>query len=156
MFWLLAFILLSGAVSFTAGILLPLLQMDRLYFFTETPSLLQIIVGLMQEGDLLLGLLVAGFSLVFPLVKFFVLFVESLMVASVSDNSSKFFKHISMLSKWSMMDVLLVALVIFAAKTSGFAEAITQMGIWFYSYAVLASAVGASLIKRMRAKIITT
>ncbi|MBL4644979.1 MAG: paraquat-inducible protein A, partial [Rhizobiales bacterium] len=63
MLWLLAFILLSGTVSFTAGVLLPLLQLDRLYFFTETPSLLQIIVGLLQEGDVLLGLLVAGFSL---------------------------------------------------------------------------------------------
>ena len=38
-----------------------------------------------------------------------------------------------MISKWSMMDVLLVALIIFGAKTSGLASAISQPGIWCYA-----------------------
>lgn len=48
------------------------------------------------------------------------------------------------LSKWSMMDVLLVAIVIFAAKTSGLAEAFTQPGLWFYA----ASSMLAGLLHR--------
>ena len=42
--------------------------------------------------------------------------------------------------------VLLVALVVFAAKTSGLATAISQPGIWFYALSVVALAV-ASLDK---------
>ena len=37
------------------------------------------------------------------------------------------------LSNWSMLDVVLVALVIFAAKTSGLATAFTQPGLWFFA-----------------------
>jgi paraquat-inducible protein A len=37
------------------------------------------------------------------------------------------------LGKWSMMDVMLVAIVIVAAKTSGMASAFTQPGLWFYA-----------------------
>ncbi len=39
-----------------------------------------------------------------------------------------------------MMDVLLVAIVIFATKTSGLAQAFTQPGLWFYAGSSLAVA----------------
>ena len=42
-----------------------------------------------------------------------------------------------------MMDVMLVALVIVAAKTSGMASAFTQPGLWFYA----ASAIMAGLLQ---------
>ena len=40
-----------------------------------------------------------------------------------------------------MLDVLLVALVIFAAKTSGLAAAITQPGLWFFAASTVLAAV---------------
>lgn len=145
--WLLAFFLMSGALSFAAGILLPLLVLEKLYFFSETPSLLQIVAGLWQNDDVLLAVLVAAFSLVFPLAKLFVLFLEAIGQFSRNGQASRAFRHMSMVGRWSMMDVLLVAIVIFAAKTSGFATATTQPGLWFYAYAALASAVSAALIR---------
>ncbi|MFK8033096.1 MAG: paraquat-inducible protein A [Hyphomicrobiales bacterium] len=146
--WLLSFFLMTGALSFTAGVTLPLLVLEKLYFFTETPSLLQIVIGLWQNGDLLLSILVGAFSLLFPVVKLFVLFLEAIGGYSKNGQASNAFRHVSMLGRWSMMDVLLVAIVIFAAKTSGFATATSQPGLWFYAYAVFASAISAVLIKR--------
>jgi paraquat-inducible protein A len=52
------------------------------------------------------------------------------------------------LSKWSMADVLVVALAIFAAKTSGLADAAAQSGIWFYAAATLLSACAAVILTR--------
>ena len=52
-----------------------------------------------------------------------------------------------------MMDVLLVALVVFAAKTSGFATAVAQPGVWFYAVSALAGAAAAGLIKRVAAQV---
>lgn len=149
--WLISFFLMTGALSFTAGVTLPLLVLEKLYFFTETPSLLQIVVGLWQNGDLLLSILVGAFSLVFPVVKLFVLFLEAIGGFSKAGQTSNAFRHVSMLGRWSMMDVLLVAIVIFAAKTSGFATATSQPGLWFYAFAVFASAISAVLIKRSNA-----
>ena len=49
-----------------------------------------------------------------------------------------------------MMDVLLVALVIFAAKTSGLANAFAQPGLWFYATSAIAGAIAAGLLKRQQ------
>jgi paraquat-inducible protein A len=51
------------------------------------------------------------------------------------------------LSKWSMMDVLLVALVVFAAKTSGLAAAVSQPGVWFYALSTLLVAAASAGMK---------
>ena len=69
--------------------------------------------------------------------------------AAIDQDSRPFPRWLSYLAKWSMMDVLLVALVIFGAKTSGIATAIAQPGIWFYAAAAILSVVGAELL-RMR------
>ena len=55
---------------------------------------------------------------------------------------------LSMVSKWSMLDVMLVALVLFAAKTSGLAAAAILPGLWFYAAATLSTAFAASLCTR--------
>jgi paraquat-inducible protein A len=36
-----------------------------------------------------------------------------------------------------MMDVLLVAIVVFAAKTSGLANAFSQPGLWFFALSAI-------------------
>ena len=52
------------------------------------------------------------------------------------------------LAKWSMMDVLLVAIAVFAAKTSGLANAISQPGLWFFAISAVTVAVAATGIGR--------
>jgi paraquat-inducible protein A len=54
------------------------------------------------------------------------------------------------MSKWSMMDVLLVALVIVAAKTSGIASAFTQPGLWFYAGSTVAVTLCQALVRSAR------
>ena len=46
-----------------------------------------------------------------------------------------------------MLDVLLVALVIFAAKTSGLAAAFTQPGLWLFTASAVLTAVASALEK---------
>ena len=46
-----------------------------------------------------------------------------------------------------MLDVVLVALVIFAAKTSGLATASTQPGLWFFAASVILTAAASTLAK---------
>lgn len=134
------YLLMIAAIAFGLGITLPLVRFEKLYFFTDTPSLLGIVSGLWEDGSLALALIVAIFSILFPLIKM-------AMAFRVAVNGGALPKWVNLLSKWSMMDVLLVALVVFAAKTSGLATAISQPGIWFYALSVVALAV-ASLDKQ--------
>ena len=52
------------------------------------------------------------------------------------------------LSNWSMLDVVLVALVIFAAKTSGLATAFTKPGLWFFAASAVLTATASALARR--------
>lgn len=131
-------LLLVAAVSFGLGISLPLIRLDKLYFFTETPSLLDIVAGLWTEGDSGLAAIVAAFSLVFPLAKLFASFQAAFSVAG----HGRYPAWAGWLAKWSMMDVMLVAIVVFAAKTSGFATAASQPGVWFYAVSAFCSVLG--------------
>ena len=60
------------------GICLPIIQFERLYFFSENPSLIQIVLGLWDEGDFALSLLVGTLSIGFPILKLFALGVEAI------------------------------------------------------------------------------
>lgn len=139
----LALLLPLATGCFVLGLTLPLLELERLLVLTDRPSLLQLVVGLWGDGETLLASVVALFSIVFPLAK-----LAGLHVAVVAGKPGRSLQMLGALGKWSMMDVMLVALVIFAAKTSGLATAVTQPGLLFYAGAVVLSALAAVLAHR--------
>ncbi len=141
MSFLLPALLLACAVSFGLGITLPLIRFEKLWFFTESPSLIGLVQGLWINGDIALAAVVALFSLIFPLLKLFTLFEAAL-------RSGRFPAWAGMLSKWSMMDVLVVAILVFGAKTSGLATAAAQPGIWFYGLSAAGAALAAAMVSR--------
>lgn len=123
-------LLLVSAISFGLGISLPLMKFEKLWLFSETPSLLSIVADLWGENEILLFIVVTAFSLIFPMVKLFTVFQAVF-------TRTKAASWATALAKWSMMDVLLVAIVVFAAKTSGFANAFTQPGLWFFALSAI-------------------
>ena len=136
-------ILFAATVCFALGLVLPVAVFETLFVFTERPSLIEVIDGLWQEDDYAIAFLVGLFSVVFPAAKLLVLHL-----AAYAPERLHWVERVGVLSKWSMADVLVVALAIFAAKTSGLAEAATQSGIWFYAAATLLSAAAAVILTR--------
>ena len=123
---------------FALGLTLPLMTFEKLFFFKENPSLLGIVSSL-WENNIPLSLLVALFSIVFPFAKMAAVAAEALTPPGTE--SGWFAKLVPFLTKWSMMDVMLVAIVIAAAKTSGLADAFTEAGLWCYAGAALLTTV---------------
>lgn len=141
--FLLPILLAIAAFSFGLGLTLPLVSLDKLLFFTETPSLTTIITGLWEQEERVLALVILAFSVFLPAVK-----ILLLHIAVYRGRKSRSLAVLSVVSKWSMMDVLLVALVIFSAKTSGLATASAMPGIWFYGAATLASVVASVMVRK--------
>jgi paraquat-inducible protein A len=136
-------LLFVATFCFALGLVLPIAIFERLFFLTERPSLLEIVASLWIGSDYFLATVIALFSVAFPAAKLLVLHMAS------ADGARRHLVHrAGALSKWSMMDVLVVALAIFAAKTTGLASAAAQPGIWFYGAAALLSAVIAVILKR--------
>tara|TARA_R110000751_G_scaffold234229_3_gene335574 strand:+ start:199799 stop:200335 length:537 start_codon:yes stop_codon:yes gene_type:complete len=146
---LLPILLFAGPFCLALGLTLPLVRFEKLYFFEETPSLIQIIWTLGQDGNLLLAVLVALFSAIFPVAKLLTVLFEAASKPDREKSGPAFLRGVfPLLSKWSMMDVMLVALVIVAAKTSGVADAFTQPGLWFYAASALAVTLSHFLLQK--------
>jgi len=126
-----AVLLVIAPMFFALGATMPLVTFEKLIFFSENPSLLAIVSSLFDNGDHALALLVGLVSLVFPIFKMAAVAYEAAWIAPA--NRSLIARLIPLLGKWSMMDVLLVAIVIAAAKTSGLAQAFSEAGLWFYA-----------------------
>lgn len=143
--YLIPCLLLASSLCLAFGLILPLVRLDRLYFFSQSPSLLGIVRGLWDDNEVLLALIVGLFSVVFPVAKLAVLHILAFGRRNEGDGGAP--EWLKALGKWSMLDVLLVALVIFAAKTSGLATALTQPGLWFFVASTLMSSIAVARLK---------
>ncbi|WP_184378548.1 paraquat-inducible protein A [Rhizobium sp. BK619] len=138
-------LLVAAPFLLALGLILPLVRFETLYFFDRTPSLIEIVVSLWQGGDRLLAAIVALVSIVLPLLKMIGISAEA--AGAGGGAGSLFYRRVvPHLSKWSMMDVLLVAIVIAAAKTTGLADASTQPGLWCYAASSMISGLLHSLM----------
>ena len=143
-----ALLLLVASFCLALGLVLPIIHIQKLYFFNQTPSLIELVWGLWNDGAWAIAIAVALFSIIFPFAKLTITFLTALAPATVARHSP-LARWSSVLSKWSMMDVLLLALVIFAAKSSGLANATAQPGIWFYATSAISGFAAARLIKKI-------
>jgi paraquat-inducible protein A len=147
-----AILLVAAPLMLAFGLVLPLVRFETFYFFNDTPSLLAIIASLWRSGNIPLALIVATVSVALPIVKIVSLATEAL-AGNEERGGSLFFDHIvPQLSRWSMMDVLLVAIVITAAKTSGLATAFTQPGLWFYAASTVISGLLHFLLRKSQGR----
>jgi paraquat-inducible protein A len=137
-------ILFAATISFTLGIILPLIGVERLFVFTDEPSLVGMIAGLWTEGDVVLAVVIALFSVVFPALKLGLIYMAAFGGPSAPAIPGWF----RGLANWSMLDVVLVAIAIFAAKTSGLATAFTKPGLWFFALSVILTAAASALAKK--------
>jgi len=138
-----ALLLPASTFCFALGITLPLMRLEKLYFLEERPSLIEVIHGLWNGGEVALAVVIGLFSIVFPAAK-----IALTHIAAVTGGRARSLALLSAVSKWSMLDVMLVALVLFAAKTSGLAAATILPGLWFYGIAAIAAALAAVLCQK--------
>lgn len=139
---ILPLVLFAATFCFALGISQPLLRVERLLFFSDEPNLLEVVSTLAREGDLPLAIIVGLFSIGFPALKLV------LLHRAAYARGAPIPKWLPALSNWSMLDVVLVALVIFAAKTSGLADAASRAGLWFFAASSLLTALASALIRK--------
>lgn len=133
-------ILFAATLAFGLGVTLPLVSIDRLYLFTNRPSLIEMIAGLWSSGDLALAGVIALVSVLFPALKLIMLHY-----AAYAEDGFRLPHWLHALSNWSMLDVVLVALVVFAAKTSGLASAAALPGFWLFAAAAILTSIASTL-----------
>ncbi|MDP2803615.1 MAG: paraquat-inducible protein A, partial [Phreatobacter sp.] len=129
--------IIGAAVCLALGISLPIIRLTKYVFWTTEHSLLSTVEVLIADGQTFLGGTVLIFSIVLPVLKLlYLLLVSTLPAAEITRQHSRL-KALEWLGKWSMHDVLVLALTIFFIKAQGIYDAASLSGVYFFTAAVV-------------------
>ena len=129
--------LLASMGFFVAGIFQPFTSVTKLWLFENQVSVYQGLGILWREGELFLFLILFVFTVCFPFVKINALLVLWLHPRLSPHQARTFFKFVSNLGKWSMLDVFVVAILVLTVKSGGVANIRVQNGFFLFFVSVL-------------------
>lgn len=135
--FLLSFAIIGASVCLALGVSLPIIKLTKYVFWSTEHSLLSTVHVLIRDGQYFLGITVALFSICFPVLKLLYLLLVSTLPASEIARQSRRLKALEWLGKWSMHDVLVLALTIFFIKSTGLYDAASLSGVYFFTVAVV-------------------
>lgn len=128
--------LLLAMGLFATGIFLPFTSVTKLWLFENQISVCRGLVILWRQSELFLFLILLVFTVCFPFVKINALLVLWLYRGLTADRARTFFKFVSNLGKWSMLDVFVVAILVLTIKSGGVANIRVEGGFFLFFVSV--------------------
>lgn len=127
------------SVLLIIGFSSPMFTFSHFYFFNDTFSLAKGVFHLAQQGEYILFILLFTFSLLMPVIKMLMLFYTI--------NASTIFNHIQQqrldklatMSKWSMLDVYVIAILAVTIKLGMVATVHIHFGMIAFALSVVFS-----------------
>ena len=119
------------------GLILPMMTITKLVMFSNSFSVLSAVLELLENGQVLLFMIVAGFSIVVPILKIGVLFK---LILNHSGNSALVNRLLHLMheyGRWAMLDVLVVAILIVAVKLGAIASIEVHSGLFVFGISIL-------------------
>ena len=135
--FLLSLAIIGASVCLALGVSLPIIKLTKYVFWTTEHSLYSTVSVLIRDGQLFLGLTVLVFSIILPVLKLLYLLLVSTLPAVEIRRHRWRLKALEWLGKWSMHDVLVLALTIFFIKSQGVYDAASLNGVYFFTAAVV-------------------
>ncbi len=116
---------------------MPSIKLTKFYFFSTEYSLISTVESLIKRNQIFLGSLVFVFSILLPIVKILYLVILTTMPHDVLERQYRRLRALEWIGKWSMHDVLVLALMIFFVKSQGIYDATSLSGVYFFTLAVM-------------------
>jgi paraquat-inducible protein A len=144
-------LLLVALPLMIAGLSMPAISITRLFVFTDTYSIVGAVFAFWTGGNYVLFLFVFFFSLLFPAAKILI----ALWAWAVEDgdqageNLKQICRLFAAVSKWSMLDVFIVALTVLAVEGSLLGAADVHLGIVLFAASIVLSTIA---IQRLAAR----
>ena len=137
-------VLVNGLLLLAMGLLLyglvtPILSLEKFYLFSNTVSLWSAIETLWQTSEWGLLILVGGFSVLFPMLKILLLLLIWNLEDASGQRHQRHLRWLETYSKWSMLDVFVVALLVVSVKLGALVQAQVEPGIYAFAASVVLS-----------------
>ena len=136
-----------SSVSLLFAYIAPLISVNQLWVFKDTVTMFSSIITLFTTGNYLLGLIVALFAVVFPIIKMFSLFYlwHYATIATVKQHLN----WLSAISKWAMLDVFVIAMTVVIVKLGALMQVTLHFGLVFFITSILLSKMAVRLMHRI-------
>jgi paraquat-inducible protein A len=141
-------VLVAAASCLVAGVSLPILDATSFLVLHRPFSILDGVRALFDDGDWLIAGVIFCFSVAFPLLKIGALFVLWARLRRGERPPSRVVALLQSVGKWSMLDVFVLALVIFALKSRSLADAHTAVAIYPFVAAIALTAYAGAVLRR--------
>lgn len=105
--------------------------MTQLWLFDDRVSMLSVVATLFDSANYFLLLLVASASMLLPLVKALLILVKAIPQWKYQ-LSTRVNQVVKSLSRWAMLDIWVVALMIVVIKLSAWADAQVEWGLYLH------------------------
>ena len=135
------FFMLAGGLL-VAGWTLPIMTIQKLFFFAERISILEGTAVLWEEDHYFLFVVILVFSVVFPAVKTALALLLWYAADAQDARVMKALSWLETLGRWSMLDVFVVALTIVAIQVSLVSDVTAHAGLYVFTAAVVLSMAG--------------
>jgi paraquat-inducible protein A len=129
--------LLLASVLFLFGISMPLLTITKLLIFDNTVSVLSGVSELFEARHYLLFSLIVAFSIVLPVLKIVVIYLALSVMHESPIKYAKYLRWIHAYGRWSMLDVMVVAILIVTVKLGAIASVEVHEGLYVFGASVL-------------------
>jgi paraquat-inducible protein A len=130
-------LLITAAVLLIIGIFAPMMTLQKFYFLENTVSLRSTLLQLFWQSEWLLFVLILFLSVIFPIVKLMLLFLLLNVFEDTSKRHKKYLRRLSMIGKWSMLDVFVVAMLLVTIKLDLVASVQVHYGLYAFAGSVL-------------------
>ncbi|NQW02353.1 MAG: paraquat-inducible protein A [Rhodospirillales bacterium] len=125
-------LLVIASGMFAAGITLPLFKVTKVYLFEDDVSVLLGIELLVRDNEFFLALVIVAFSILAPILKIGLVYRVWRRVPAGSKSFARWLQRVELVTRWSMLEVLVVAVIVMAAKAGSLSNAQTQDGLYFF------------------------
>jgi paraquat-inducible protein A len=137
--WYIHVLIWGSLVSLGIGIFAPILTFKKMIVLKNTFSISSGLVSLFEEGEYLLFMLIFVFSIVFPVCKILLLVVIWLFSSLPRDRVLKYLGFLGRISRWSMLDVFIVAILVVTVRLGVIGKVEAQWGIYVFAASVILS-----------------
>ena len=119
------------------GFITPMLTITKFMVVHNSLSIISGIKQLFLDGQYLLFIVIAGFSIVLPVAKILLLFNLLHPNTTHPDRRKKLLHMMHDYGRWAMLDVMVVAILIVTVKLGAIASIQIHAGLYIFGAAVL-------------------
>lgn len=130
-------LLVVTAVLLAAGLVAPIITLKKFVIVENTFSVLSGVIQLAREGQWFLFFIIAGFSVILPILKIAVLYRLVSRTRRCDASMHRYLHWMHLYGKWSMLDVFIVAVLVVAVKLGAIASVEMRYGLYAFAASVL-------------------